>query len=165
MDANITEEASKVRSNAATSIIQTEFVFMDLKRDFDSFKTEFEDPLNTKRSSSTEELANNEYRQLSEIKNRTENIFNEVKSGAILCSSAVSASLSSPSSTALSLIMSEITNVSVNLINANSTLSQFSTSGDFQEQWAFLKTTLEYINKSLEGLRNTLDHTIKLLFG
>jgi len=164
MAANLTEEASKVRSNAASSTIQIEFVFMDLKRDFESFKTQFENPV-TRHSSSTEELANNEYRQLSEIKNRTENLIKEVKSDAILCSSAVSASLSPSSSPALSSIISEITNVSINLIDANSTLSQFSTSGNFSEQWQVLKTTLDHIGKALEGLKNTIDQILKLLFG
>jgi hypothetical protein len=163
---NLTEEASKVRSNAASSVIQTEFVFRDLRRDFDSFKTEFNDPL-AKHSSSIEQLANNEYTQVLEIKNRSENLLEKVKSDAILCSSAVSSSssLSPPSSSAVLLIMSDIENVSVSLINANSTLSQFSISGDFVEQWQILKTTLDNIDNALVGSKNAIDKILKLLFG
>lgn len=165
--ANLTEEASKVRSSAASSMIQTEFLFMDLKRDFDSFKTEFDNPL-ARHSSSIEELANNEYTQVLEIKNRSENLLEKVKSDAILCSSAVSSSsssLSPPSSPAVLSIMSDIEKVSVHLINTNSTLSEFSISGDFVEQWQILKTTLDNIDNALVGSNKIIDQILKLLFG
>jgi hypothetical protein len=156
VSARITEEASKLRAGVASSVIQHQFEQKEIERLFSTFKFE---------STSSEGLADREFKMISDMKKRLANLLQQVKSNLPLVGSAVSASIFPADSAAkITQIIDGIDNGTLHLKEAESELSTYLESNDFNQQKGFLEIARDKTNNALIIVKSILNQLHLLLF-
>lgn len=157
MSTNIANDTAKIRANAASSVIQNEFIFIDTKRQFDNFKIE---------STSVQNLSDREFRKLMGFKDMTAKLLQQIKLSLTLSSSAILTSLSEAgSANKINAIVNQIDNASKNTTVASLKLSEFNTSGNPTIQKKLLEEVQDSIRKALDEIKSIIDQLVQLLFG
>ena len=157
MNSNITEEASKLRANAASSVVNIRFNLGDFTRQFDTFKIE---------STSTASLNEKEFRIIVDLRNMISKLMEQVKFSISISCSAVSAS-TFPANAAniINSLMDELANADNNLIEADNKLSEFNASGTFHTQKDIIESVQNYITTASQAIRKTVEQLYLLIFG
>ncbi len=157
MSNNLTEEASKLRSNAAASVIKNQFAFNEIKRNFAAFKIE---------STTSQDLANKEKITLTSFNDGNKTLLdNDVKNTIESTAKAVSASLF-PSNSVIKItsLFNELDNVHSSYKQAQAKLLEFNIALDFNTNKNILLAAQNIIRMSIERIKNVLNLLHQLLF-
>jgi hypothetical protein len=165
MSTNLTEEASKLRANAAASLIQRELEWKELARDFSrKFIGTSGNIVIT--STTSDDLANNELKMLLAIANRFVRLSQQLSRDTPIVCSAIAAS-SAPTSIAqkITSIINCLDTISYYLNEASAKLSSFEDATTFSAQYDAIYSALDIFNVTSAELNKVLDQLHSLLFG
>jgi hypothetical protein len=153
----MTEEASRLRANAASTIIQKQLELITLEQNFSSFKI---------KSSTTKDLYNNELKNILQMGNSISSITQQLKSIIPMTCSAVSASVyPSNCSDKVTSMIKELDEVIKSLVTAQSELSKFDKYGELEYNSRQIEYILYNTTKAKEGIKSILNQLHKLIFG
>lgn len=153
----MSEEASKLRANAASSIIQKKIELIDIDEALNSFRLTSKD---------VKGLYTSEFKNLLEIGNRISNMAQQLKSVITITFSAISASVYPANcSPELALMIDGLEDVIKHLIKAQSELSKFRENDEFEKNKSVISTTLDTALNANKRIKCIVDQLGKLLFG
>lgn len=156
MSTNFTEEASRVRANAGSSIIQNELDLKEISRDFSGFTVE---------STTADDLADKELRRLLAVADRVAKLFQQVSSNTpIVCSAIAASNLPPNAADRITATIDKLDEATKDLKEVSAKLSGFKDLVGFTEKRKALITIKDIINRVLTNLKNVLDQLHSLLF-
>jgi hypothetical protein len=157
LSTNFTEEASRLRANAGSSIIQNELDLKEISRDFSGF---------TIKSTTADDLAEKELRRLLAVADRVAKLFQQVSSNTpIVCSAIASSNLPPNAAGRITPIIDKLDEATKDLKEASTKFSGFKDLVGFTEKRNTLENIKNIINQVLTKLKSVLDQLHLLLFG
>lgn len=157
MSSDITEEASRLRANAASSLIGNELEFNETKRNYVNFKVQ---------STTSEEIYDKEFKTLLVLRDTIMRLFGQSRLATTAVCSAISASVFPLNSSAkITAVIIELDSADNFIREAESSLTEFNNTSDFFRRRDFIEIAYDRINKAMAAIKNALDHMHTLLFG
>jgi len=154
---SITEEASRLRANAASSTVQSELDFKQVQKQIGAFAIE---------SKMSEALTDNEFMKLLAIGDGVQKLLQKVRSDLPVAASAISASLLPANAGGnITSIINSLDAADSKLREAESALAGFKDAKDFSKQVGIVKDAEGKLNKGLSEIKSALDQLHVLLFG
>lgn len=156
MSTQITEEAARLRANAASSLVQNEFDLKEIQRKLGGGKI---------LSATSDELADSELKALLAIGESMTKLIQQVVANITMAGSATAASaFPTDAASKITTIIIQVDNARGYLEDAEADLSKFKDTDKFSDQKGILETVQTKVSKILEELNNAVNQLHLLLF-
>lgn len=156
MSIQITEEAAKLRANAASSIIQNEFDLKEIQRQFGGFEIS---------SATSDELTDKELKTLLAIGESATKLIQQVVLNLAIAGSAIAASVGSADTAGkITAMIIQVDKARNYLKDAESELSKFNDADTFSDQKSILETVRANMEKLVPELNDAMGQLHLLLF-